>query len=265
MGSRVIDLGTPHLVLERRGVLAWCTIDRPEARNALSPAMYRGIGRALELVTASDELEALVLTGTGDVFVPGGDMGDPTQAEPWPGQVLPFGALRHSRVPVVTAVNGICQASGLLLALLSDVAVASDRAVFRAPELLRGFPDMWFAAVLPAHIGVGRARDLMLTGRRVDAREACVIGLVERVVAHDELEQAAEEAAYELLEAAPLARNAWRRAVNASYGVVDESSQEAAASSPEVEEGFGAFLAKRPPAWSRRPTTQPLATGDHGE
>ncbi len=247
------ELGTPHLHFERDGPIAWCRIDRPEARNALTPAMYRGLGRAIQTTVDDPQLAALILTGTGDVFVPGGDMSQSGE-ERWPDGVLPFTAIRASRVPVIAAVNGICQASGLLLALLSDIAVASDRATFRAPELLRGFPDMWFAAVLPAHVGVGRARELMLTGRRVDADEALAIGLVERVVDHDHLAAAAREAAFEVLDTAPAARNAWRRMVSQTYGVVDEMTQGAAADSPEAREGFAAFLEKRPPNWSWRPS-----------
>jgi len=69
------DLGTPNLHLERNGSIAWCTINRPAARNALTPAMYFGIKRAVQLVNGDPELAALVITGTGDVFAPGGDLG----------------------------------------------------------------------------------------------------------------------------------------------------------------------------------------------
>lgn len=69
------ELGTAGLRFERDGVIAWCRIDRPEARNALTPAMYFGIKRAVRLVNADPELAALVVTGTGDVFAPGGDLG----------------------------------------------------------------------------------------------------------------------------------------------------------------------------------------------
>lgn len=248
-------LGTRHLRFERRGPVAWCTVDRPEARNALTPAMYRGIGRAVEIVAASSELLALVVTGTGDVFVPGGDVGHgPGEGdfESGASDFLPFAALRDSPVPVVAAVNGHCHASGVLIALLADVAVASDRATFRTPELLRGFPEVWTAAVLPAHVGVGRANDLMLTGRRLDAQEARSIGLVARVAPHERLVEVASEVAYELLEAAPAARRTWRNALATHYGPVDEALMARAADAPEAVEGFAAFLARRAPSWSPR-------------
>lgn len=247
------DMGTPHLRFERRGPVAWCTIDRPEARNALTRAMYQGLGRALQRTIHDPELEALVLTGTGDAFVAGGDMAAGETTTPSTvSALLPFNLLRTSPVPVVTAINGACVASGLVMAMLSDVSVASRRATFRAPELHRGFPDTWCAAVLPHHVGMGRARDLMLTARTVGADEALAIGLVTRLAEHEHLPDAAEQAAYELLDAAPQARWQWKRAANAAYGVVDEMTLDAAATSPEVREGFQAFVERRPARWSRR-------------
>ena len=158
------DLGTPHLRIERRGWLAWCTIDRPQARNALTAAMYYGIRRAVERVNASRSLRALVITGVGDVFAPGGEMGgrhDDGGADVGAlmgTDVLPFRTIRESRAPVVAAVNGLCSGGGLTIAMLADIAVASEQARFRAPELLRGVADTWYASLLPAHIGIARAR-----------------------------------------------------------------------------------------------------------
>jgi enoyl-CoA hydratase len=152
------DLGTPFLRLEREGHLAWCTIDRPGARNALSPAMYFGVKRAVHIVNGLPEPTALLITGVGDVFAPGGELRgrvedpNPLLEQLSAAEVLPFEALRHSLAPVVSAVNGICQGGGLLIAMLSDVAVASERATFRAPELLRGIADTGYAACLPPHI-----------------------------------------------------------------------------------------------------------------
>jgi enoyl-CoA hydratase len=252
-------LGVEHLHYEMRGSIAWCRVDRPAMRNALSPAMYAGLGRAVGIASTDRNCEALVITGTGDVFIPGGDLGSNDGLGVPLTHVLPWPHIRASTVPVITAVNGLCFASGLMFAMLSDIAVASERAVFRVPELALGFPDMWMASVLPQHVGVGRARELALTGRRFDAREALAMGVVERVVAHEELETAAEAAAYEILNTAPLARNLFRQAVSARYGVVDEATMNWGPESPEVAEGFAAFQEKRPPAWQQRisPDRQP--------
>src|SRR2546427_8134795 len=251
------DLGTPALRFERQGSIAWCTIDRPGARNALTPGMYYGIKRAVRLVNTDPELRALIITGTGDVFAPGGDLGgrseegDTPVPEAAPGSdLLPFTAIRESQAPVIAAVNGICQAGGLLIAMMADIAVVSDQATFRVPELLRGIPDATYAAALPAHVGIAVARDLLLTGRRVDAAEAQRIGLLSRVVPHEELRERALEAAWEVLQTSPDARVHVKRMLNERYGHIDYQTMFwALEHSPEPREGMQAFMEKRPPNW----------------
>jgi enoyl-CoA hydratase len=249
------ELGATGLRFERDGVIAWCIIDRPEARNALTPAMYFGIKRAVRKVNADPDLAALIITGTGDVFAPGGDLGGRSQPgdEPTPDighDILPFLTIRDSRAPVVSAVNGICQAGGLLIAMLADICVASDRATFRVPELLRGIPDATYAAVLPAHVGIAVARDLLLSARRFDAAEALRIGLISRVVPHDQLRDAALEAAKEILQTPPNARMHVKRMLNERYGLIDyETMFWALDESSEPREGMAAFMEKRPPSW----------------
>ena len=250
-----LDLGTANLRMEQDGPVAWCVIDRPAARNALTPAMYFGIKRAVRLVNAQPELAALIITGVGDVFAPGGDLGgrsEPGDALPAGIQeeVLPFLAIRDSRAPVIAAVNGLCQGGGLLIAMLSDIAVVSDRATFRVPELLRGIPDAFYAAALPAHVGVAVARDLMLSARSFDAAEALRIGLITRVVPHNELHDAAREAAAQVLRTAPDARAHVKRMLNERYGTVDTQTMFwALANSAEMRDGMKAFMEKRPPDW----------------
>jgi enoyl-CoA hydratase/carnithine racemase len=249
------NLGTNNLRLEREGSIAWCVIDRPNARNALTPAMYYGIKRAVRLVNTDPDLAALIITGTGDVFAPGGDLGGrqeegddlpPDLAE----DVLPFLPIRDSRAPVISAVNGICQAGGLLIAMMSDIAIASDRATFRVPELLRGIPDATYAAALPAHVGVAVARDLLLSARPFDAAEAQRLGVISRVVPHDDLHDAAREAARQVLRTAPEARAHVKRMLNERYGLIDYQTMFGAlATSAEMREGMVAFMEKRPPNW----------------
>jgi enoyl-CoA hydratase len=250
------DLGAAGLRFERDGVIGWCIIDRPAARNALTGSMYYGIKRAVRLVNTDPDLAALIITGTGDVFAPGGDLAgrrtDPGDDEP-PDvgmDLVPFLTIRDSGAPVVSAVNGICQAGGLLIAMLSDIAVASDRATFRVPELLRGIPDATYAAVLPAHVGLAVARDLMLSARRFDAAEALRLGVISRVVPHEELRAAAVTAVREILQTPPMARMMTKRMLNERYGLFDyETMSWALDHSPEPREGMAAFMEKRPPSW----------------
>jgi enoyl-CoA hydratase/carnithine racemase len=249
------DLGTAYLRFERVGRVGWCTVDRPAARNALTSSMYLGVRRAVDLVNRDPELAALVITGVGDVFIPGGEMsgrhddGNEDLIDVIGIDILPFRTIRNSRAPVVSAVNGICQGGGLIIAMLSDIAVASDRATFRAPETLRGLVDANLSALLPAHVGVAHARDLLMTGRRVSADEAGRMGLVSRVVPHDDLQRAALEAVTDLLRAAPNARSRVKSLINSRYGVIDDMSFEASLLSDEVVEGFTAFTEKRTPSW----------------
>ncbi|MFM5931786.1 MAG: enoyl-CoA hydratase/isomerase family protein [Novosphingobium sp.] len=252
-----LNVGAECLKLERQGPILWCTIDRPHARNAFTPAMYFGIKRAVRLVNdKNNDLRALIIIGSGDVFAPGGDLGgryepgDEKVPEGLTYETLPFVAIRESVAPVVSAVNGICQAGGLLVAMMSDVAVVSEKATFRVPELLRGIVDATYAAVLPAHVGMAQARDLLLTARSIDAAEAHRIGLVSRIVAHDDLRAEALKAAVELLKAAPEARAHVKRMLNQQYATIDYETMFASlAYGTEVREGMKSFMEKRQPNW----------------
>jgi len=129
-------LGTSNLRFEREGPVAWCVIDRPGACNAITPAMYYGFKQAVRITNGDKELAAQIITGTGDVFAPGGDLGGRRDGveDDWTrvgADILPFTAIRGSRKPVIAAVNGICRAGGPLIAMMADVAVVSERAVPR--------------------------------------------------------------------------------------------------------------------------------------
>lgn len=249
------DLGAVGLRFERDGVIGWCTIDRPEAKSAFTPAMYFGLKRAVHLVNRDPDLAALIIIGTGDVFAVGGDLGGRSQSGDAPvpdigHDMLPFLTIRDSRAPVVAAVNGICQAGGLLVAMMADIAVASDRATFRVPELLRGIVDATYAAVLPAHVGVAVARDLLLSARPFDAEEAVRLGVITRVVPHERLRDAAVQAVGEILQTGPLARMHVKRMLNDRYGLIDYQTMFGSLEgSPEPREGMQAFMEKRAPNW----------------
>jgi enoyl-CoA hydratase/carnithine racemase len=247
-------LGTPYLRFERQGSLALVTVDRPEARNAMTAAMYFGLRYAVDRVNRDDGLAGLLVTGAGDVFVPGGDLGEGATDDWGIGallgmDVVPYEAIRTSRKPVVCAVNGIAQGGGLMIAMLADVTVASERATFRAPEVFRGIADTGYAQVLPWQIGPARARDMLLTGRTVSAADAVAWGLVARVAPHDELLPAAREALEWCARGAPSARAEIKRVLEGQYGRPDRMTMDASLAADEVREGFQAFLERRDPAW----------------
>ena len=247
--------GTPFLRFERRGPIAVCTVDRPDRRNAMTPAMYFGARYAVDRVNRSDDLAALVFTGTGDVFIPGGDLSGDFDDD-WADLAgllhqdnEPFEAIRNSAKPVVAAVNGICQGGGLIMAMLSDVAVASSTATFRAPEIFRGIADTGYATYLPPQIGIPRARDLLFTGRVLDATTALEWGLITRVVdPGTELDEAIA-VAQQIARGAPGARNVVKREINRQYGRPDRMSMTASLYGDECAEGYRAFKERRSPTW----------------
>ena len=220
----------------------------------MTPAMYFGVRHAVNVVNDDASLAGLLITGTGDVFIPGGDMGGEYD-DFWDGlgslgmDLTPFDAVRHSAKPVVSAINGICQGGGLMMAMLSDVAVASDRATFRAPELLRGISDTNYAQILPRQIGPARARDMLLTGRTVAADEAVAWGLVARVAPHDQLIEVATEVLIAACRSAPVARADVKRSLDAYYGLYDRIGMVQSLRGPEALEGYHAFRERRPPSW----------------
>ncbi|WP_106401665.1 enoyl-CoA hydratase/isomerase family protein [Actinocorallia populi] len=254
-GLKGDDLGTPYLRFERKSPLAWCVVDRPEARNALTSAMYFGVRRAVDLLNRDPELAALIITGTGDMFMPGGELRgrEPDRWLDFPDLLgldsTPFEAIRRSPKPVVSAVNGIAQGGGLLIAMLSDVAVVGESVTVRAPELLRGIADTGYAAYLPAQIGIARARDMLLTGRTVTAREAESWGMFSRVVPDDQVRAVAEEVAVQITRTAPQARLQVKRIVNDGYGAVDRMTFDALLYNEEMREGGRAFAERRDPSW----------------
>jgi enoyl-CoA hydratase/carnithine racemase len=248
-------LGTPFLRFERRGSIAVVTVDRRHRRNAMTPAMYYGARYAVEHVGRTAELAALVFTGTDDVFIPGGDLGGDKE-DAWADlehllhyDVVPFDTVRNSAKPVVSAVNGICQGGGLLIAMLSDVAVASTDATFRAPEVLRGIADTGYAAFLPTQIGIARARDMLLTGRTIDAATALDWGLVTRVVDRAVVLDEAIEVAKQLARGGPSAYRVVKREINRQYPGQDRVSMTDSLNGPEPVEGFHAFRERRSPSW----------------
>ncbi|ORA09977.1 crotonase [Mycobacterium asiaticum DSM 44297] len=248
-------LGTKFLRFDREGPFGICTLDRPEARNAMTPAMYFGIKYAVKHVDADADLAGLLITGTGDVFAPGGDMGGGGE-DNWLtfGSVLgmdalPFDTLRQSAKPVVAAVNGLCQGGGLQIALCSDMAVVSERATFRVPELYRGIADTYYSHTLARLIGPVRTRDLMFTGRTLSAAEALNWGLVARVVPHDELHNAAREVLAQCCRTAPQARSVVKASLDNYVGLYDRIAMQSSLGAPESIEGFLAFKERRSPDW----------------
>jgi enoyl-CoA hydratase len=167
---------------ERRGAAAVLTIDRPRRRNAVDAATATALREGLERFEADADARALVLTGAGEAFCAGADLKALDLDVDHPGGPMGFTRLTPSK-PSIAAIDGWCLAGGLELALWCDLRVATSAAAFGCFERRWGVPLIDGGTQrLPRVVGMGRALDLILTGRPVEAEEALAIGLVTEVV-----------------------------------------------------------------------------------
>ena len=251
-----VDLGSKHLHATTGDGVLRVVIHRPERRNALTIEMYHGIKKAAVLAERDPAVDVLVVTATGEYFCVGGEMGGKHEG----GQLMdretdgldltPFVQLERCPKIVLVAVNGMCQGGGLVMTLMSDVSVVSDRATFRVPELLRGVADCYLGARLASRVGTARAKWLLFTAQYFGAAEALAMGLVSRVVPHPELDAAVAETVGWIRQTGPRARTALKRDLNRQLPPIDLPMFAESLASDEVREGFQAFVEKRAPAWS---------------
>lgn len=175
-----------HIKLSDTEGVRTITIDRPEARNAMTLAMR---DRIVELFTAAsddDSVDVVVITGSDPSFSAGADIKEIRAG--LPRQVNPTVAVRACAKPTIAAVNGVCVTGALELVLACDLIMASERAQLGDTHAKAGLMPGWgMSAALPAAVGRRKAVELSLTGALVDAQEALRIGLVNHVVPHDEL------------------------------------------------------------------------------
>jgi enoyl-CoA hydratase len=180
-----------HIRCYDDGTIRTVVIDRPKAKNAMSLAMREELCELLAEADQGAEISAVVITGTDPIFTAGVDYkeGDSSYNPYWaqfqrnPGRVI-----RTMKTPVICAVNGPCVSGGLEMALSASLIVASDRASFADTHAQLGVLPKWgLSALLPRAVGIRMARELSLTGSFMDAHEALRVGLVNHVVAHEEL------------------------------------------------------------------------------
>ncbi len=247
------------------GRVAVVRVNRPEVRNALDTATVREMTTALAAVTADEAVGAIVVTGGGDkVFVSGADI-NAIRAR---GRDDGLAAINQTlfamldRCPKVTiaAVNGLALGGGCELASACDLRVAADHAKFGQPEVALGIiPGAGATQRLPRLIGLGRAKQMVLTGDPIDAQTALAWGLVNAVVPGPEVVSAAVAMAERILSRGPLAIRLAKAALNASARVDLESgllietlAQAICFQSEDKQEGTAAFLEKRPPTFTGR-------------
>jgi enoyl-CoA hydratase/carnithine racemase len=251
------DLGTRHIHADVRDRVLHLRVDRVERRNSFTQDMYRALKRAAIWADREPELDAVCLTGTDRWFGAGGDMGgnaedvDALNTEWDPSDHFPFRHIERCSKLWIAAVNGMCVAGGMDLILHCDVVVASDQARFRVPELLRGIPDPHMSARLAQVIGLQRARYLFFTADEIDAHRAEAMGLVGKVVPHDELDAEVERIIGMIARTGPRARTLVKRDLNRDLRPHSMHLFVESFGSPEMVEGMQAFLEKRPAEWPR--------------
>ena len=247
---------------EVRDRVAWITIDRPEARNALNAAVRAGILTAYERFAADDSAAVAVLTGAGDkAFCAGGDlkeMADTALRVPGRGFVPHLGRTVHVDKPVIAAVNGVAYAGGFLLAQSVDLVVAADHARFAITEAKIGRGSPW-AAPLPWLIPPRVAMEMVLTGDPISAQRAYELGLVNRVVPAADLVAQTQALATVIAGNAPLSVRAGKAMIYASAemgwsAALDTADRiyEGVYLSEDAQEGPASFRDKRPPVWKGR-------------
>jgi enoyl-CoA hydratase/carnithine racemase len=222
---------------EDRGAVRHVALNRPEKRNAMSQALLTALADTLRAAGDDGSVHCVVLRGEGPVFSAGVDLGelasfagDPNVLRPFRNVFLDCANLcEEMPKPVVCQIHHTCVGGALEIALGCDLRVASDDSQLGLPEVKFGIiPDVGGSSRLPAVVGLGRAKELIMTARTIDAAEAHRIGLVNRVVPAEELDAATQALVDELLANSPVA-------VGRAKAVMDASARPALAQTLAME------------------------------
>ena len=254
------------LLIERRHHVAYVTLNRPAALNALNVTLRQDLKQFFTTTQADSDVRLVVVTGAGRAFCAGADIKEWTE----PTSIVEdrqerlrlnfWDAMSHCEQPIIAAINGYALGGGCELAMCCDIRIASDRAQLGLTEVTLGIiPGGGGTQRLPRMIGRGKALELILTGARIPADEALRIGLVERVVPSGEALKAATELARTMAAKAPVALRYAKEAVvkGLELPLADGLRLEGDLSTllrttEDRLEGAKAFLEKRAPRWTGR-------------
>lgn len=254
-----------NLLVRIDAPLGWLTVNRPEARNALTTQMWTALAAEIERLAKLDEVRVIILTGAGDKsFISGADINElsatKNNAESDVNDprftVALLQAITNAPKPVIAMINGHCFGGGILIAMACDLRFAAASAKFAIPAVKLGlaYPAEQGVARLARIVGATHAADILFSGRALEASEALEIGMLNRVVAADELGKTTREYALKLAEGAPLSLAAHKLALQnllRAPALRDDEAVEQAMlrcyQSEDYAEGLAAFLEKRKP------------------
>jgi len=248
-----------NLIYESKNGIAYITIDRPHALNALNSDLLDELYSVFSDASNDREVKVIILTGEGRAFVAGADIAEMYNFDVLEGKAMMakghtlMNFIESMDKPVIAAVNGFALGGGCELVMACDIRIASEKAKFGQPEVNLGImPGFGGTQRLPRLVGKGMGKYLIMTGEIISADEAYRIGLVEKVVPAEELMGAAEKIARTIMEKAPIAISSAKSAINTGYNLdmITASRLETEAfatpfGSEDRKEGMRAFLEKR--------------------
>ena len=258
-----------HLKIEYRDGVATVTLARPDTRNALNAGLIEEITHSMEDLAERDGVRVVVLTGEGDYFCAGADIGymrdtagfsyEDNQRDARKLAAM-FGAVEECPKPVVARVKGAAIGGGVGLVAAADIGIGEEGTAFAFTEVRLGISPATIAPFVLRKIGYSQARALFLSGERFDATRACEVGLVHQVAPKGRLDAAVQEKVEGLLSGGPEALAATKALLRelrtAAPGEVTEITARRIAelrTGREGQEGLTAFMEKREPAWRDRP------------
>jgi enoyl-CoA hydratase/carnithine racemase len=254
--------------IEDRGAVRHVLLNRPDKRNALNGDLIQALGGALEEAAADDGVRVVVLRGEGAMFSSGMDLSDLRDLSENPQNLRRFrqpilawwNLLEEMTKPTICQIHGGCLGGAFELALACDFRVMAEDAVAGIMEVRVGLlPDVGGCSRLPAVVGLGNAKELIMTGKVIDGREAHRIGFANRVVPAAELDAATEGLAGELLACAPVAVGLAKRIMDSAAKPAlsatleqEVTAQQLLASTEDFAEGARSFFEKRDPQFAGR-------------
>lgn len=252
------------IIFEVKDNIAYVKFNRPKVLNAINHDMITELNSIIDYVEENDNIKCVLLTGEGKAFIAGADIGMLNQSDNKAGRDwVVYGhnlinKIEHLDKPVIAVVNGYCMGGGNEIAIACDFRIASKKAKFGQPEVQLGIiPGYGGTQRLPRLVGKGMAKYLIMTGEAIDAEEAYRIGMVQKIVEHEELMSFAEKTAKTIISKGPLAIEVAKRAIN--YGVnmdlISGTNFEIEAYATVFDtqdrvEGTKAFMEKRKPKFT---------------